>query len=62
MAKFRMGVSNIAVHYFHEQRIVQDLICPLCRSVEEDEVHFALCCEAYLHLRVRYIGTFTLCQ
>lgn len=57
-----MGVSNIAVHYFHEQPIVQDLICPLCRSVEEDEVHFALCCEAYLHLRVRYIGTFTLCQ
>lgn len=51
-----MGVSSIAVRYFrHKQHNVQDLICPLRKVTEEDEIHFVLCCEAYLHLRVRYL-------
>lgn len=56
MAKCRIGLSNITTYYFHYWHpCVQDLICPSCEAAEEDEIHFVLCCEADLHLRVRDI-------
>ena len=54
--KFRFGISSIACHYnrFRESND-NELICRLCHSGREDELHFLLCCPALLELRARYI-------
>ena len=55
-AKFRIGVSDLAVHRLrHREFKESDLICPLCKKEKEDEVHFVLCCTALQTLRSKYI-------
>ena len=56
LTKFRFGISSINVHFFryrhHNQR---DLMCPYCKTVEENEFHFILCCPLYEETRKQYI-------
>ena len=41
MTRFRLGISDIFVHYYrHKRHIDNDLICPLCRVAQETELHF----------------------
>ena len=45
MTRFRLGISDIVVHYYSYKRHTdKDLICPLCRVVQETELHFVLSC------------------
>ena len=54
--RFRMGVSCLATHYFRYRECSDDdLICPLCKSDKEDEVHFVFCCPVLRELRDRFI-------
>lgn len=56
MARFRLGISEIAQHYYrYRKHTVDELNCPLCRSGVEDELHFILCCPALSKLREQYI-------
>jgi hypothetical protein len=52
MAKFRFGVSDLAVHryYYRYERNV-NLMCQLCFEGEENEIHFVLCCPFYDNIR-----------
>ena len=56
LTKFRFGISSINAHYFryrhHNQR---DLMCPYCKTVEENEFHFLLCCPLYDSLRQQFL-------
>ena len=57
MTKFRFGVSDIYVHsnrYKHVTRLAN--ICPLCSEMQEDEVHFMLCCPVLQNLRETFIA------
>ena len=56
MSRFRMGISDIAVHSFrYKNRSDVDVICPLCKIEAESEIHFALCCTALDDLRRQFI-------
>ena len=56
MARFRMGISGIAVHHYRYRRPdTIDQICPLCKEVLEDDFHFVLCCPVLSDLRSQYI-------
>ena len=56
MSRFRMGVSDIAVHSFrYKNHSPDDIICPLCEIEIETEVHFVLCCPALIDLRRKFI-------
>ena len=56
LTKFRFGVSNINIHYFRYRNHTQrQLLCPYCKNVEENEVHFVLCCPLYECVRSQYI-------
>ena len=56
LTKFRFGISSINVHYFryrhHNQR---DLMCPYCKTVEENEFHLLMCCPLYDALRKQFL-------
>ena len=54
--RFRLGVSTLAVHQ-HRYKVTPDdsLVCPLCRTSKEDEMHFVLCCPALQDIRIKYI-------
>ena len=53
---FRIGISKLFVHYFrYRKHNESDLICPLCMTTKEDEVHFVLSCQALSFLRERFI-------
>ena len=55
-AKFRMGISDIALHFYRYKKHTElDLICPLCKNANEDDLHFLLCCPVLNNLRERYI-------
>ena len=57
MAKFRLGVSDINVHFYrHRNNSEKDLLCPLCNKHKEDEVHFVLCCPFYENMRRELIA------
>jgi hypothetical protein len=53
LTKLRFGISAIAVHSQRYSRSpsANDLMCHLCKSACEDEVHFVLCCPALEDLR-----------
>ena len=56
LTKFRFGVSGISVHSLRFRRIdVCELVCPLCKTDKEDEIHFMFLCPAYDDLRGEYI-------
>lgn len=56
MSKFRFGVSSLNVHHFryrfHQHK---DLICPMCKTDIENEIHFLLCCPFLDRLREKFI-------
>jgi hypothetical protein len=57
MTKFRFGVSDIAVHHFrYRQHTPRNLICPVCKNGEENEIHFVFCCPLYEELRKTFIA------
>ena len=54
--KFRFGISSLACHYNRFVNVNEnDLLCRLCRSEIENEIHFLFCCPALSDLRVKYI-------
>ena len=54
--RFRFGVSDIKVHRSGFKLLnVDELICPLCLSDVDNEVHFVLCCPAFDDLRYEFI-------
>ena len=56
MTRFRLGISDIFVHYFRFKRHSDnDLICPLCRVAQETELHFVLCCPVLRTLKAQFI-------
>ena len=56
MTRFRLGISDIAVHYYRYRRFVaSELLGPLCREEQEDEIYFVLCCPILNDLRQQLI-------
>ena len=56
LSRFRFGISAIAVHALRfKSTNACDLLCPLCKTSTEDEVHFIFCCPAYQDIRERFI-------
>eukprot|EP00745_Piridium_sociabile_P026934 TRINITY_DN4323_c0_g1_i6.p1 TRINITY_DN4323_c0_g1~~TRINITY_DN4323_c0_g1_i6.p1 ORF type:complete len:374 (+),score=10.29 TRINITY_DN4323_c0_g1_i6:127-1122(+) len=56
MTRFRLGVSDLSLHYYrYRQHSERDLVCPLCKNDEENEVHFVFCCPALDDLRNQLI-------
>ena len=56
LIKFRCGISEIAVHSQRYKRPEdQNLVCRLCGSSIENEVHFVLCCPYLKELRTEFI-------
>ncbi|WP_419585603.1 hypothetical protein, partial [Thiolapillus sp.] len=56
MTRFRLGISDIAVHYYRYKRHTDnDLFCPLCGEAQENELHFVLCCPMLSDLREQFI-------
>ena len=54
MTRFRLGISDIAVHHCRYKRHTdRDLICPLCRVAQETD--FVLCCPVLRTLRAQFI-------
>jgi hypothetical protein len=54
--RFRLGISELAVHHYRYRVFNNvDLLCPLCKETEENEMHFVLCCPALIHIREKYI-------
>jgi len=57
VTRFRFGVSDLFVHYYrYKSGNNFDMICPLCRQAQENEVHFVLCCTFLTDLRLRFIS------
>ena len=56
LTKFRFGVSSINTHNCRYKKHNQSqLLCPYCKNVEENEVHFVLCCPLYKNVREQFI-------
>ena len=56
MTKFRLGISDIAVHHCRYKRQTdKNLIFPSFRAAQETELHFALCCPVLRILRAQFI-------
>ena len=58
MTRFRFGVSDLVVHrhrYKSCNNAAANLICPLCKNDEENEVHFLLSCPFLEDLRKQFI-------
>ena len=54
MTRFRLGISDIAVHHCQYKRHTdKDLICPLCRVAHETELYSVLCYPVLRTLRAR---------
>jgi hypothetical protein len=53
LIKFRLGISPIRAHKLRYRKDVlpRHLVCPLCKSAEEDEKHVLFHCRAYDDLR-----------
>eukprot|EP00745_Piridium_sociabile_P040693 TRINITY_DN7891_c0_g1_i1.p1 TRINITY_DN7891_c0_g1~~TRINITY_DN7891_c0_g1_i1.p1 ORF type:complete len:208 (+),score=5.68 TRINITY_DN7891_c0_g1_i1:260-883(+) len=55
-SKFRFGVSDIKAHYFRYRIHTDlDLLCPMCKERNEDELHFVLMCPATQSIRERFV-------
>ena len=58
MTKFRLGVSELSVHYCrYRNHTEENLICPFCKEMKEDEVRFVLGCPVLDDLRKQFIPT-----
>lgn len=56
MTRLRFGISSIATHYSKYRNATdQQLICPLCKCWEENELHFVFKCPFFDELRTEYI-------
>ena len=56
LTRFRLGISDIAVHqYRYKRHDSADLLCPLCKIAEENEMHFVFICPALKHLREKFL-------
>ena len=55
LVRFRFGMSVIALHSSRFANNTKNVACPMCKNVEESEVHFILCCPSYTSLRNQYI-------
>eukprot|EP00745_Piridium_sociabile_P022013 TRINITY_DN34072_c0_g1_i3.p1 TRINITY_DN34072_c0_g1~~TRINITY_DN34072_c0_g1_i3.p1 ORF type:complete len:362 (+),score=-8.76 TRINITY_DN34072_c0_g1_i3:191-1276(+) len=56
LTKVKFGISDIAIHrQRYKADVSRNVMCPLCRADEEDEVHFVLCCPMLNDLRQKYI-------
>ena len=56
MARFRLGISDTAVHHYRYKRHTNnDLICPLCRVAQETELQFVLSCPVLRTLILQFI-------
>ena len=56
LTKFRFGISRINVHYYRYRHHNQgDLLCPYCKTVEENEFHILMCCPLYDALRQQFL-------
>ena len=54
--KFRFGISDLMVHYYrYRQFNDNDLLCPLCKLSEDNEIHFVLCCPVLEGIREQFI-------
>ena len=54
--RFRLGISELNVHRFRYKKANDlDLLCPLCKEVKEDELHFVLVCPALQGIRETFI-------
>ena len=58
LVRFRLGVSALFTHYYRYRNVGDnDLLCPLCKESEEDEMHFVLCCPALREIRDKFIAS-----
>ena len=56
MTKFRLGISDIAGQYYrYKKNADNNLICPLCREAQENELHFVLCSPMLSGIREQFI-------
>ena len=56
LIKFRIGASNIRVHKIrYVAHTPQDLLCSLCHTAYEDEMHIVFYCKSLDDLRQKYI-------
>ena len=56
MTRFRFGVSDINVHRLRYKNYnPAQLLCNYCKNIEENELHFILCCPLYSDIRQKYI-------
>jgi hypothetical protein len=56
MTKFRLGISDIFVHFHrYRQPHGRALKCPLCQDPKEDELHFVLSCPELRDIREQFI-------
>ena len=56
LTRFRFGISDIACHCFrYSQRSDTEILCRLCHTANEDDLHFLLCCPALIDLRTKLI-------
>ena len=63
LTRFRFGYTSVNINYrsysTHNQ---PNVLCPLCKRFEENEIHFVLCCPALDDLRKRYIHSKHICS
>ena len=58
MTKVRLGISDLRVHQFRYKTCNDfDLLCPMCRSAKEDEMHFIFFCHVLKDIREKFIPT-----
>ena len=56
LIKFRIGTSNIRVHKMrYVAHTPQELLCTLCNTAYEDEMHISFYCKSLDDLRQKYI-------
>lgn len=56
LIRFRLGVNDLGVNKrFFNPLIAQNMNCPFCPNVLEDEVHFLFVCYKYENLRLKYL-------
>ena len=55
-ARFRLGISDIMVHRLrYKVGTYNELLCPLCKQEEENEVHFVLRCVVLRDVRESFL-------
>ena len=59
IVRFRLGVNALAANKYRYSQNDQARICPLCKTAEEDEMHFVFFCPALQQIRNTYIQPYT---